>query len=134
MTLLSDADRTALIERAVNISLFTWRRAEPADKLDDDNREGWWGDTFPAVDNDRIGSRLWLLRRRSLDAQALLDAVQYANEALQWMIDDGWVSDAAAVATRTDTQSMRLVVTLDEATASPLRFAFDNVWKVIHAV
>lgn len=134
MTTLSADEREALIRRAVTISLFTWRRAEPSDKLDDDNRQGWWGDSFPPVDNDRIGSRLWLLRRSTLTAQTLLDAQAYAAEALKWMTDDKWVSTVSTAAVRTGTNAMRLIVTLDEASVSPLRFTFDDIWQVIYAV
>ncbi|NUV17293.1 hypothetical protein MS6207_01473 [Escherichia coli] len=42
------------LTRAVVISLFTWRRAEPDDNAD--VPMGWWGDTWPAVQNDRYGS------------------------------------------------------------------------------
>nr|EFH7355405.1 hypothetical protein [Escherichia coli] len=53
-----------LLTRAVIISLFTWRRAG----RDDDAPQifGWWGDTWPTVQNDRTGSRLYLLRRSKL--------------------------------------------------------------------
>ncbi len=37
--LLASADP---LERAVVISLFTWRRAEPSDPVDDDERYGYW--------------------------------------------------------------------------------------------
>ncbi|MBJ5206016.1 phage GP46 family protein, partial [Salmonella enterica subsp. enterica serovar Agona] len=39
------------LTRAVVISLFTWRRAEPDDNAD--VPMGWWGDTWPAVQNGR---------------------------------------------------------------------------------
>lgn len=83
---------TALI-RAVVISLFTWRRAALDDPIDDDARHGWWGDSYPTVANDRIGSRLWLLRRVKLTATTQRDAEFYAREALQWLLDDGQVLD-----------------------------------------
>jgi phage gp46-like protein len=37
----------AALTRAVLISLFTWRRAADDDALDDEERFGWWGDSFP---------------------------------------------------------------------------------------
>lgn len=33
----------SLLYRAVEISLFSWSRAELDDKLDDEQRMGWWG-------------------------------------------------------------------------------------------
>ncbi|WP_200894101.1 phage GP46 family protein [Xanthomonas sp. MUS 060] len=58
-----DNDKRHPLVRAVLISLFTWRRANADDTLPDPRgfRMGWWGDTYPVVANDRIGSRLWLL-------------------------------------------------------------------------
>ncbi len=59
------------LTRAVVISLFTWRRAEPDDNAD--VPMGWWGDTWPAVQNDRYGSRLWLLPAQQTDQSAGAD-------------------------------------------------------------
>ena len=33
-------DQRSWLERAVVISLFTWRRAEPSDPVDDQDRQG----------------------------------------------------------------------------------------------
>lgn len=50
------------------------------------------GDTWPAVQNDRYGSRLWLLQRSKLTNQLVQTVRGYIRECLQWMIDDGVVS------------------------------------------
>lgn len=42
---------TDSLTRAVIISLFTWRRADPDD--DSEQPMGWWGDSYPTVQNDR---------------------------------------------------------------------------------
>lgn len=76
-----------LLTRAVVISLFTWRRAERDDRTP--QPYGWWGDTWPAVQNDRIGSRLYLLKRRKLTNKTPQDAREYMQQALAWMTDDG---------------------------------------------
>lgn len=49
---------------------------------------GYW----PAVQNDRYGSRLWLLQRSKLTNQLVQTVRGYIRECLQWMIDDGVVS------------------------------------------
>ncbi len=46
----------------------------------------------PAVQNDRYGSRLWLLQRSKLTNQLVQTVRGYIRECLQWMIDDGVVS------------------------------------------
>jgi len=81
--------RTAII-----ISLFTNRQAEVDDVIPDgsDNRRGWWGDSFNAIDGDLTGSRLWLLGREKQTQAVLLRAKEYTDEALQWMLDDGVAS------------------------------------------
>lgn len=128
--LLASADQ---LERAVVISLFTWRRAEPSDPVDDDERHGYWGDAYPDKPQDRIGSRLWLLRRRSLTAQTMQDAQRYADEALAWMVEDG-VAQRVVVrferqgATRLD---LYVTLTLDEGQR---QMQFDDVLGVINAI
>ena len=110
--LITAPDARGALERAVIISLFTRRRAEPSDPVDDANRQGWWGDSFPALANDRIGSRLWLLRRRSLTSQTIRDAKRYAEEALAWLIDDGIVTTVAVTVSRSAVNTLSAVVEL----------------------
>jgi len=75
---------------AVLISLFTDRRAKADDPLPDGNdRRGWVGDAISPVDGDRIGSRLWLLRREKQTEETRRRAEEYAREALAWLIEDG---------------------------------------------
>jgi phage gp46-like protein len=84
----TDLDTGHDLESAVMISLFTDRRAEEDDDPTESNRRGWWGDTYSAIENDRIGSRLWLLSR-SKEIQPTVNLAQlYAEEALQWLIED----------------------------------------------
>jgi phage gp46-like protein len=72
---------------AVIISLFTDRQAEVDDTLLDGttDRRGWWADD----QQQRIGSRLWLLDRSKRTQQTLQAAKGYIEEALQWMVADG---------------------------------------------
>lgn len=78
------------LETAVIISLFTDRRVA-AEELarDQTDKMGWWGDMFPDVDQDKIGSRLWLLRRAKRTTATLRLFEDYCKEALQWLVEDG---------------------------------------------
>jgi phage gp46-like protein len=53
------------LETSVILSTFTDRRSEDSDVLPNggDDRRGWWGDAFPEIPGDVLGSRLWLLSR-----------------------------------------------------------------------
>ncbi len=128
------ATREALLYRAAEISLFTWRRAEPDDKLDDDQRMGWWGDSFPAVVSDRIGSRLWLLRRKTIVPEVLRAAEAYAREAMQWMIDDELVSAVDVQVTSPDRTRVNVMVQLSDDGGPLPPFDFNDIWQVQHGV
>lgn len=82
------------LESAVAISLFTDKRCPDSYQPLDQDRKGWWGDTFQTT---AIGSHLWLLERgiKSGETQLLLQARDYAKAALQWLIDDGIVQSVA---------------------------------------
>jgi phage gp46-like protein len=82
------------LHTAILISLFTWRRADPSDKLPSGaDPKGWWGDTIDLEENEtRIGSRLWLLLRSTLSENTARLAEDYAYEALQPIIDQGAVA------------------------------------------
>lgn len=124
---------TSLI-RAVVISLFTWRRAATDDPVDDDERFGWWGDCYPTIADDRIGSRLWLLRRVKLTVDTQRDAEFYAREALQWLLDDGQVLDVDVITERADSYRLNLQVILTVLTGARLKINSSQLWQVIYAV
>ena len=133
MALLNSDNFARAWHRAAVISLLTWRRAGPDDPLDDDQRYGWWGDSFPTLTNDRIGSRLWLLRRRSLTAQTQRDAEDYAREALAWMLEDTRIN-AIDVRSRRGIDRLELQVVVHPRQGDPITVTLDNLWLILHAV
>lgn len=78
------------LETAVIISLFTDKRAKD-DELPagEETKRGWWADMFPEVDQDQIGSKLWLLQRSKRVNETLRKFEDYTREALNWLIEDG---------------------------------------------
>jgi phage gp46-like protein len=130
-----DNDKAHPLVRAVLISLFTWRRANADDTLPDPKgfRMGWWGDSYPVLANDRIGSRLWLLARAKLTPTTVQRAQDYAEEALQWLIDDGVAARIAVRAERQGLSTLALQCTLFAAdgTANAV-LRFDNLWSLLN--
>lgn len=121
------------LETAVIVSLFTDRRARPDDVPPGaaDDRRGWWGDALPAAEvpqDDRIGSRLWLLSREKIVPETIRRARDYCREALAWMIEDGL---ATAVDVDCSVDANRLVaaitVTRPDGGAVSLRHAI--LWQ-----
>ena len=102
------ADMTDSLSRAVVISLFTWQRASQSDEVDNDQRMGWWGDTFAENKGDKIGSKLWLLLRQKVTDETLNRAQEYAYDALKWLIDDGICSDITVSVERDEDDPNRI--------------------------
>ena len=124
------------LETAVVISLFTDRLAEPGDVLPDNTgqRRGWWGDSFPDTEGDRIGSRLWLLSREKQLPAVLERARAYAREALAWLVEDGVARGVEVEAEFQGIGTLAMEVTILRATDGPLRFRFEAFWGVSNAV
>ena len=129
-----DNDKSDPIVRAVIISLFTWRRAHDDDVLPNTgmSRMGWWGDSFPPSPNDKIGSRLWLLARSKLTDGTAQQAQDYAEEALQWLIDDGVAArvDVSAVRQGISTLALTCIV-VNRSGAVMARLQFANLWNFL---
>lgn len=131
---LSEDDRRAVLWRAAIISLFSWRRADPADPNDGADPLGWWGDSYPTVTDDKIGSRVWLLQRRSITDETLQDAVAFGEEALAWFVSDGHASKVTVTVARTDTDGVTMNAVIDLLDDEPLQIEIDDFWRVINAV
>jgi phage gp46-like protein len=63
------------LENAVTLSLFT--------------ATGWWGNSVSGGGSGRYGVSLDGIESRKLTNQTRLDAIEYARQALAWMIADG---------------------------------------------
>lgn len=101
--------------------------------LDDcisDSFSGFSIDTWPAVQNDRYGSRLWLLQRSKLTNQLVLTVRGYIRECLQWMIDDGVVSRIDLDIRRTGINELGNSITLWRRDG-PVMISFDDLWSAI---
>jgi len=117
--------------RAVVISLFTWRRAGPDDPHEG-VRWGWWGDGLDDMPNDRIGSRLWLFARAKLTLSTLNRAREYAEEALQWLLDDQVATSIAVTAERSGIDQLHLQCVIGRDEGAPITLRFDNSWRTLN--
>lgn len=112
------ADMTDSLSRAVVISLFTWQRASQSDEVDNDQRMGWWGDTFAENKGDKIGSKLWILLRQKITEETLNRAQEYAYDALKWLIDDGICSDITVNVERDEDDPNRINLSVQLTTST----------------
>lgn len=118
------------LETAVILSLFTDRLAGVDDAIPggSTDRRGWWADAYPDVVGDKIGSRLWLLQSSKQLIEVLNPVKDYAEESLQWMIDDGIAKSVTATAMIVRDGVLGLVVEIQRATDTK-RYRFDNFWS-----
>ncbi|CNJ61083.1 putative bacteriophage protein GP46 [Yersinia intermedia] len=121
---------TDSLTRAVIISLFTWRRADPDD--DSEQPMGWWGDSYPTIQNDRIGSRLYLLQRTTLTSKTVELARGYLDQALAWLKDDGVVSRITINVQRHGTEILTAEITLYRNDGSSQLITFDDLWSALN--
>lgn len=132
-TPLGMAMRQAL-PRAVIISLFTWGRALPDDDLPGEERMGWWGDSFPQVAGDRIGSRLWLLARAKILNDTPAKAREYAEQALAWLLEDGVASEVIVQAERGDLGRIDLWCQIVRGSSPRLDIRFNDAWSFLNGI
>ncbi|MDN0127108.1 phage GP46 family protein [Yersinia massiliensis] len=118
------------LTRAVIISLFTWRRADPDD--DSEKPMGWWGDSYPTVQNDRIGSRLYLLQRTTLTNNTVELALGYLEQALAWLKEDGVVSRITINVQRRGTDILTAEITLYRNDGGSQLITFDDLWSALN--
>lgn len=119
------------LETAVILSLFTDARASDDDPLPfgESDRRGWWADAFPSVDRDRIGSRLWLLRREKQTQDTLNRAREYAEEALAWLVADGVARSVEVESFIVRNGVLGLSVVIQRPDASIARFRYETLWN-----
>jgi len=120
-----DSMRTAVI-----ISLFTDRRAEDDDPLPTGtDRRGWWADAWPVLEDDRIGSRLWLLAREKQLPEVLRRAREYAEEALAWLLEDGIAARVTVTAEVVRTGVLGLGIEIERPAGGAVSYRFDYLWN-----
>lgn len=117
------------LQTAVALSLFTDRRVTeeelPAGETD---KRGWWGDLFSDIAGDLTGSRLWLLKREKQTEEVRRRALEYAKEALQWMIEDGVAQGVEVTAEWIGTGFLGLGVTIQRPQGK-LTFSYKINWS-----
>ena len=113
---------------SVIMSLYCYRRAAPDDLIDGSNPQGWWGDSYAAVQGYQLGSRLWLLSRQKNTQNNANLARQYCLEALQWLIDDQVASSVQVETEIIDYFTLAIGVTINKPT-SVSNFKFNYVWS-----
>lgn len=110
------------LNTSVLVSLFTNKRVTADDPMliPGIGLGGWWGDMHPQVTGDQIGSKLWLLYPQKSLPVLPSKAVEYGNDGLEWMVEDGVADDGGVdvTAAYSSSDGIRQDVLLVEADIS----------------
>lgn len=114
---------------AVTISIFTDRRSQDGDEVLDGNKRGWWGDTFH---ESKLGSRLWVLKRRKATPIVLRLANDIIMESLKWLVDDGVVKKVNVFNewSRFNIGKMDMLIEVIKPNDEKIEFKFKEKWGV----
>lgn len=125
------------LKTAIVLSLFTDQRAQDDDLLPDplQGKRGWWGDALGVSGvNRKIGSRLWLLAREKQVQEVVNRAQEYAQQALQWLVDDGVVLSLAVSAAIVAPGMLGLSIAVQRNRQAPARYRFEFAWNNLSQV
>jgi phage gp46-like protein len=126
----NDLATDAGLESAVIVSLFSDRRISddelPPGQTD---KKGWWGDAVDPTQNDLTGSKLWLLAREKQTEEVLQRAQEYAEQALQWLLDDGVASVVKVSTSYPQDGSILISADITRPDKIVVSYAFNIIWE-----
>lgn len=120
------------LDSAVIISLFTWARAAAGEVDENAPRFGWFGDKIDADNTDSTGSKLYLLKRKKITNQTIMDAREYIEQALRWMIEDGVATEIKAEVERNASDVNRVDALVQIVRGDRSRtMKFNDLWSFL---
>lgn len=76
-------------DTSIIVSLFADARATASQVPRSELRRGWWGNQFdPSFPLFELGSKLWLLYQARNTQDTLNNAIDFARNSLQWLVND----------------------------------------------
>ncbi len=98
-------------DTSLTVSLFADARADASEVPSAELRRGWWGNQFDDDLEFDLGSKLWLLDQARRTQATLNSAIGFAQNSLQWLVDDGHAKRVEVTGVFTS-QGIRLTVTI----------------------
>ncbi len=98
-------------DTSIAVALFGDERADSSEVPAVERRRGWWGNNFNDTPEFQLGSKLWLLNQNRRTQDTLNKAITIAQNALQWLVDDGH-ADAVDVTGAFSDNGITLTITI----------------------
>lgn len=118
-------------ETAIPVSLFTDARAPAALVSEPQYRRGWIGNLMTAATMRQLGSILWVLDQSRITQERLNVARLAAQDAFQWMVDDG-----VALGVKIDVQRnsvIGIIVFIEITDTSNVVSRYQTLWRATDA-
>ena len=122
-----DLALTAGFDTSLKMSLFEERRANREEMVPSERRRGWWAAEISDPEGFEIGSKLWLLDQARLTQETLNKAIDYARQALEWMVLDNHV-ESVEVTGELQPATIILTINLLRDGSRVDSFSFD-IWR-----
>ncbi len=118
-------------ETAIPVSLFTDARAPAALVAEPQGRRGWIGNLMTASTMRQLGSILWVLDQTRITQETLNVARLAAQDAFQWMVDDG-VAFGVFVDLKRQAQS-GIIIYIRITDTSNVVSEYQTLWRATNA-
>lgn len=115
-------------DSSILLSLGIDARASQAEVSDPIKRRGFIGDEFYQNENFQHGSKLWLLDQSRVRNNTRNLAVNYSELALQWMINDEYLTTLNAIGVISPTEGISVQINGVTLSGETISFAY-NVWQ-----
>lgn len=113
-------------ETAIPVSLFTDARAPSALVSEPQNRRGWIVNLLTSSTMRQLGSILWVLDQARVTQETLNTARLAAQDAFQWMLDDG-IALAAFVDVQQTRNGILILITITDTSNVVNRY--QTLWR-----
>jgi phage gp46-like protein len=123
-----DFEQMQGLDTAILMSLTCERRANSSEVSLPQYRRGWVGNEINGFADFEYGSKLWLLEQARATQNTLNDAVTHAQNALQWLVDDGFADSIIAEGEYNDLIELILNITFVKNNNILLNLKY-NVWE-----
>jgi len=122
-----DIASTNSFETALQMSLLLDKRAISSEKPRPQDRRGWFGNLFNRIEDYNIGSKLWLLSQARNTQDTENRAVDYVNNSLQWLIEDGHATNINVSSSRT-IEGISIFINIERQQDEVTTFTY-NLWN-----
>jgi len=115
-------------DTAINLSLFTDKRAPDDRIINEKDRRGTLRDLVSTVEDRKHGSWLWLLEQSKLTPENRNLAIVYCQDALNWFVEDGIATSVEIDAVIVPRQGFQILISIRNKLGEVTNH-YRNLWE-----